>query len=496
MDKQINILILEDNPSDAELMKRELRKAGLEFTAEVAANKDKFVSALDKTTPDIILADYSLPGFDGLTAMNMAKKRFAEVPVIIVSGAIGEEFAVETVKAGATDYVFKARLTRLGAVVRRSLAEVKQLIERKRAEQALRESEERFRLLVEGVKGYAIFFMDKNGRVVTWNRGAEQMKGYTAAEVTGRHFSCFYTPEDIAKNRPSQSLVMATERGQYAEEAQRVRKDGSVFWANATITALYDENGSLRGFAKVVQDITERKKYEEQLKQINEELQRSNTDLQQFAYVASHDLCEPLRAVNSFMELLKQRYKDKLDEKAIEYINYAASGARRMGDLLTGLLAYSRVQTHGKPQLAVPSQAALNAAVKNLRASIAESNAAITTDPLPDVRADGMQLVQLFQNLIQNAIKFRTDKRPEIHVGCRRNENHWLFSVRDSGIGIDPQNHERIFEIFRQLHARDKYPGFGVGLAICKRIVERHGGKIWVESEPGKGSTFYFTIPD
>jgi hypothetical protein len=212
--------------------------------------------------------------------------------------------------------------------------------------------------------------------------------------------------------------------------------------------------------------------------------------------VASHDLREPLRAINGFMELLKQRNGAKLDEKANEYINYAASGAKRMDDLLTGLLAYSRVQTKGQQKASISAKAALNAAVTNLQRSFAESNAAITTDTLPSVKADGMQFIQLLQNLIGNAIKFRTNKRPQIHVGCKRHENAWLFSVRDNGIGIDRQSHERIFDIFRQLHPRDKYPGFGVGLAICKRIVERHGGKIWVESQPGKGSTFYFTIPD
>jgi PAS domain S-box-containing protein len=240
----------------------------------------------------------------------------------------------------------------------------------------------------------------------------------------------------------------------------------------------------------------ERRQAEEQLKQINEELNRSNTDLYRFAYVASHDLREPLRAIEGFVKLLQQRYKDSLDEKANEYINYAANGAKRMEELLTGLLAYSRVQTHGKERIPMPAQSLLNAAVRNLQRSIAESNAAITADPLPEVKADGMQLTQLFQNLIQNAIKFKSDKRLEIHVGCRRNDNHWLFSVRDNGIGIDHVYHERIFTIFHRVNPRDKNPGQGIGLSICKRIVERHGGKIWVESEQGKGATFYFTIPD
>jgi len=240
----------------------------------------------------------------------------------------------------------------------------------------------------------------------------------------------------------------------------------------------------------------ERSKAEEQQKQFAEELKRSNNDLEQFAHIASHDLREPLRAINGFVGLLGARYADKLDDKGREFIKLTADSANRMDGLLTGLLNYSRVQTHGKEFSSVPAGDAFRAALANLQLSIAQTKAVITSDELPTVNADGSQLTQLFQNLISNAIKFRGEKEPQIHVGCQKKDGFRQFSVRDNGIGIDPQFSERIFVIFQRLHTRDKYPGHGIGLSICKRIVERHGGEIWVESTPGCGSTFYFTVPD
>jgi signal transduction histidine kinase len=278
-------------------------------------------------------------------------------------------------------------------------------------------------------------------------------------------------------------------------ELEVVLPSGKRWFAEASGSPIYDQQGNVIGGVAMTVDITERRRYEQQLKQLTEELRRSNADLQQFAYVASHDLREPLRAITGFMDLLHRRFKDVLDEKANEYIDYAASGAKRMDELLTGLLQYSRVQTQDKPRATVPAQAALNAALENLRADIDESNAAISSDPLPSVNVDGMQFMQLLQNLLHNAIKFRSDQRPQIHVGCAKHEDGWMFSVRDNGIGIKPQYYERIFAIFQRLHPRDKYAGTGVGLSICKRIVDNLGGRIWVESQPGKGSTFYFTVP-
>ncbi len=288
-------------------------------------------------------------------------------------------------------------------------------------------------------------------------------------------------------------------------------------------------------------EITERKRAEDGLRQSREALVHSNKDLEQFAYVASHDLTEPLRMVASYVKLLEQRYKGKLDTDADEFIGQAVGGAKRIHLLINDLLAYSRVTTRAKPVVLTDSETVLNEVLGNLKGPIEESDAVVTHDPLPTVMADAVQLRQLFQNLIDNAIKFRGEQPPKIHISAQKNGefqvssfdsqvakddgleisnlqseirnphfedgnpqsaiqnpqlSEWLFSVRDNAIGIDPQYNDRIFVIFQHLHTNGDFPGTGIGLAICKRIVERHGGRIWVESQPGKGATFHFTIPD
>jgi light-regulated signal transduction histidine kinase (bacteriophytochrome) len=280
-----------------------------------------------------------------------------------------------------------------------------------------------------------------------------------------------------------------TERREAEKELDRHRRHLEELVAQRT--------GELEAANRQLQsEIGERQRVVEELGRAALDLARSNRDLEQFAYVASHDLQEPLRAVAGYIGLLQRRYGESLDANAGEYIAGALDGARRMQSLIGDLLVYSRVGTRGKEPGSAEVEAVLNNTMENLRASIQESGAVITADPLPTVRADAVQLTQLFQNLLGNAIKFRSDRPPQIHVGARREKGRWLFCVRDNGVGIDPQYHERIFLIFQRLHTRSRYPGTGIGLAICKKIVERHGGEIWLESQPGQGSTFYFTIPD
>ena len=250
-----------------------------------------------------------------------------------------------------------------------------------------------------------------------------------------------------------------------------------------------------RELALVEGQLVERKQSEEVLAVQAKELARSNTELQHFAYVASHDLQEPLRMVTSYTQLLAKRYKGQLDTDADEFIAYAVDGGTRMQALINDLLTYSRVGTQGKDFELIDCEAVLDRTLVNLQAAVQENEAVLTHYPLPTVMADDSQLGQVFQNLIGNAIKYHGDEQPEVHIGAERRNGVWLFSVRDNGIGIDPEHAERIFLIFQRLHTRAEYSGTGIGLAICKRIVERHGGRIWVESEPGKGSSFYFTIP-
>jgi len=239
----------------------------------------------------------------------------------------------------------------------------------------------------------------------------------------------------------------------------------------------------------------ERLKAMEKLKRTSLDLERSNTELQQFAYVASHDLTEPLRMITSYLELLSSRAKGKLGGEEQEFIGYAVDGARRMQTLIQDLLAYARVDTRGRPLEPVDCERVLETAMANLKLAIEESHAVVQHERLPIVEGDVVQLTQVFQNLIGNAIKFRGSAPPRINIGAQRNNGEWLFQVKDNGIGIDPKNFSRIFVLFQRLHTRQEYPGTGMGLAICKKIIERHGGKIWAESKPGEGTTFFFTIP-
>jgi light-regulated signal transduction histidine kinase (bacteriophytochrome) len=240
--------------------------------------------------------------------------------------------------------------------------------------------------------------------------------------------------------------------------------------------------------------IAERQEAQEALQQLNQELLQSNYDLEMFAYVASHDLQEPLRAINSYAQLLARKYQDRLDAKADKYIGYIVEGATRMQQLISDLLEFSRVGTQGKELIPTESEAVLERVLANLRVAIAKNRALITHDPLPTILGDEIQLIQLLQNLIANAIKFRREEQPKVHISVEQKEEEWLFSVRDNGIGMEPAYFDRIFTIFQCLHSRSEYSGTGIGLAVCKKIVERHGGRIWVESKLGVGTTFHFTL--
>lgn len=271
------------------------------------------------------------------------------------------------------------------------------------------------------------------------------------------------------------------------EEFSVQRKDGSVFSVEVSSSAITDKEGNTKGRMTSFMDITERKQAEQDLK-------RSNKGLEQFAYVASHDLQEPLRMVSSYTQLLAKRYSDKLDQDAQEFIHFAVDGANRMQSLIQDLLAYSRVGSRGQSLESTDCNSALGQALVDLRTAINESNALVTNDELPVLLADKTQLSQLFQNLLSNSIKFQGDEAPRIHIKAEQKNGEYLFSVRDNGIGIDPEYHEKIFVIFQRLHKKDAYSGNGIGLSICEQIVKRHGGQIWLESASGQGSTFYFTL--
>ncbi|MEG3833185.1 PAS domain S-box protein [Microcoleus sp. MON2_D6] len=369
---------------------------------------------------------------------------------------------------------------------------MKDITERKLTETALQESEFKYRQIVE-LAEEGIWVIDRNGLTNYVNHAMARMLGYSELEMFGRPLFEF-----MDKSEKEKALDHIERRKQGIGDQHEFKfksKDGKDIWTHMSTSPVMDSQDNLLSCCALVYNITSRKEAEQQMLQLTEDLKRSNEELEQFAYVASHDLQEPLRAVTSYTQLLAQRYQGNLDDRADKYIHYIVDGATRMQQLINDLLAYSRLGTRGQEF----EQADCNAVVKqtmcNLQIAIAETKAVITCDAMPTVMADEFQLVQLFQNLVANSIKFCRQDIPLIHIAACRQESEWVFSVRDNGIGIDPQYADRIFIIFQRLHGRRQYSGTGIGLAMCKRIVERHGGRIWVESQEGKGATFYFTIP-
>jgi len=343
--------------------------------------------------------------------------------------------------------------------------------------------------LILNSAGEGIYGLDLGGKATFVNPATAAMTGWKIEEMLGRPEREFLGQED----QSSLFLPVSPEPVRIGELQVR-RRNGSTFYAYYLRTPIMEDQ-TLLGAVVILKDITRQKQTQESLSRQARELARSNADLEQFAYVASHDLQEPLRMVANYTQLLARRYKDKLDQDALDFINYAVDGAVRMQGLINDLLQYSRVGTRGKKFAPVDCSDVLGTAIANLRRSIEESRAIITNEDLPTIVADGAQLAQLFQNLIGNALKFHGEEAPRVHISCRQDNGEWLFSVTDNGIGIDPQYKERIFIIFQRLHGLSEYAGTGIGLAICKKIIERHGGRIWVDSELGKGAKFSFTIP-
>jgi PAS domain S-box-containing protein len=353
-----------------------------------------------------------------------------------------------------------------------------------------KQAEDRFRLLAD--HSPIGIYIAQNHAIAYVNPRFEALTGYSASELLGRDPLTLVIPEDRGSVRENAVAMLRGQRE--AEYEYRIdRKDGSRRWISENLVSI-EYQGRRAALGNYV-DITDRKASEDELQKTLHELARSNEELGQFAYVASHDLQEPLRMVASFTQLLGRRYKGRLDDDADEFIRYAVQGVNRMQQLINDLLDYSRVGTRGNPMLSVDCANLVDRVCQNLAVRIEESGGAVQHGPLPTVWADPMQMEQLFQNLIGNALKYRGEAAPQVTVSAVEDQGHWHFTVADNGIGIDPVYAERIFVIFQRLHGKEEYEGTGIGLAICKKIVDRHGGHIWVESSPGQGSTFHFTLP-
>ena len=362
-------------------------------------------------------------------------------------------------------------------------------------EEALRESEANFREFFDCVP-VAYHELDMAGVVRRVNRAECALLGYQAGEMLGRPVWDFVAGTEREASREALPRKLSGEQPLEPHQRRYLRRDGGELWIEIHDSLVRNAAGGTTGIRTVMLDITERKRMAEALECHAEKLARSNAEVERFAYVASHDFQEPLRMVASFTQLLAKRYSGKLDETADQYIEYAVDGAKRMQQLIVDLLAYSRVNSKELDIRQADSEALLAAAMQNLGVGIEESGAFVDCDQLPEVWVDKAQFIQLFQDLLGNAIKFRHKETPlRIRISAEDTGAEWRFSVQDNGIGIDPRHSDRIFQIFQRLHTRAEYPGTGIGLAVCQRVAERHGGKIWVESKPGVGSTFRFTIP-
>ncbi|MBF0492595.1 MAG: PAS domain S-box protein [Deltaproteobacteria bacterium] len=420
--------------------------------------------------------------------------------------------------------------------IKKIISSKNSLLRGKKLENGLLESWKRQGLLIEHVQDYAIFMLDSKGFVVTWNPGAERIMGYAEQEIVGQHFSCFYTQEDQGKAKPAQEIQFAALKGRVEEEGWRKRKDGTLFWASTVITAIYDQEKTLLGFAKVTRDLTERKKNEEELKRVHseleknvekrtlelsktnqelkkeiaerkraeaalklktEELERSNKELEQFAYIASHDLQEPLYIIGGFADSIREQGAQNLDEESLFLLGRIQKASHRMSQLITDLLQYAKVNVQKDSFERVDLNLLIQEILVELDLKIKESRAMIQVNPLPQVYANKLQMRQLFQNLIMNAIKYRKKDVPlELIISVHPSERCFVeIRLQDNGIGFEPEYSSKILEPFQRLHSRGEYEGSGLGLAICQKIISRHGGKIEAKSVPEQGAIFSVTLP-
>ena len=484
------ILLADDN---ADMRGYVCRLLGDFYEVEAVSNGVDALATARRNPPDLVLTDVMMPGLDGFGLLRelRASEATNTIPVILLSARAGEEARIEGLEIGADDYMVKPFTAReLLARVGGHLGMSRLRREAAARERALRDeaegAHERASTILESISD-AFVAIDANWRFTYMNAAAERANGMKRDEIIGRVFWEVF-PAVLGTDLERDYLRAIT--GRIAVQTEHFY----IPWQRWFEVRVYPAKDG--GLSIFYQDITERKNAEEAIRKTNEALRRANEDLEQFAYSASHDLREPLRMVRSYCQLLSRNYAGKLDADADLMIGFCLDGSQRMNDLLNDLQAYIGASPPaGEIAEAIPLQSAFDAALRNLNTAVEESGANVTHDPLPALAMPAVHAQQIFQNLIGNALKYRGKDAPVVHVGARKESAEWIFSVQDNGIGIDPRYHNQVFGLFKRLHSVESYSGTGIGLAICKKIVERYGGRIWVESEEGKGATFFFSIP-
>ncbi|PYQ12967.1 MAG: hypothetical protein DMF80_16445 [Acidobacteria bacterium] len=495
-----HILVVEDDPRMRHTLEMLLSQ---DWRVEAVGDGLAAVAAAVRQVPDLVLCDLLLPGLDGFGVLHhlRADPRTSLVPVIAVSGLDQEEDRIRALEAGAADFLIKPFSEReLRARVTTQLE-----MTRLRREALERHSEARFRVLVEAIKDYAICLLDSEGRIVSWSAGAEAIHGYAAEEILGRPFSLFHLREP--GSTPEQALRQAATEGRFEDEGWRLRRDGSRFWANTVITPIHDEGGPLRGFAKITRDLTEKKRAEEEIAWLNADLERrvrertaeleaANAEMEAFAYSVSHDLRAPLRAIDGFSQALTEDCQDRLEPSAVDHLRRIRAAARRMAELIDGLLDLSRVSRAEIRRQEVDLSGMARQVADGLQRTAPQRRVEWAIADGLTVTGDPRLLRLVLDNLLENAWKF-TGGRPSgrIEVGARSNGDGPAYFVADDGAGFDMAYAGKLFGAFQRLHSEREFEGTGIGLATVRRVVNRHGGRIWAEAEVGRGATFFFTLP-
>jgi signal transduction histidine kinase/ActR/RegA family two-component response regulator len=486
-------LLAEDNADMREYVSRLLQER---FQVIAASNGEEALAAALADPPDLILSDVMMPGLDGFGLLSELRKnpKTRTIPVILLSARAGEESRVEGLGAGADDYLIKPFTAR--ELLARVGAHLSMRNRREEAERALKESQTTLQSFYDSSPFLmGIAELDGDDIVAVYgNRAAGDFFRIDPKAIAGIRGKEFGVPAPVDRIWVENYRRSLTEGTAVRFEYEHPCAQGNC-WLSAVVNYLGHGSTGRPRFSFVAEDVTEKRRADDLIRRSNEELRRANADLEQFAYSASHDLQEPLRQVAVYSQLIEKRYGPQLEPKALDYLAFCVEGAHRMEMLISDLLAYSQAGKAGTPAELVDVNHVIEGVLGNLATTIEETGAVLAISPLPKMRVDAVPLTHVLQNLISNALKYRSDKPPRIALDVVRAGSYWRFSVKDNGIGIPDEFRTQIFGIFKRLHDRKTYPGTGIGLAICQKIVERHGGRIWVESAPGRGSAFSFTWP-
>ena len=481
------ILLIDDNPDDRDLSRLLLQEAFPSAEVEAVGNAPGFSRALVRGNFGVVVMELKLAWADGLELLKTIHETVPDCPIVVLSAPENEGMATRALQEGADLFLHKTSrgLLSLPTAIKTALFRLHQ--------RRTRTAEDTpYRRLVESLP-IGLFTATSDGRILDANPAFATILGFPSTEALAqRSLGELFLHADEAERWRTQ---LEGSGGAAEIEAPLRRDDGGTAWARINAWVVKPGSGDMQQIQGMVEDISEQRRARQELARRNDVLAQSCAELENFASVVSHDLREPLHLMERYSRMLADKYGEKLDAKARGYVDHIVHGAERLRDMIDAILELSRVETRGGNFSPVDFDAVLSEAVANLELAISDTSAEITHDLLPTLAADETQMIQLFQNLLGNALKFCGEEPPKIHVGAEERLDDWLLSVRDNGIGIEPEAATRIFEIFQRLHTEKEYPGMGIGLTLCQRIVQRHGGRIWLESEPGQGTTFFFSIP-